>query len=64
MRVFALARSAAATLNGAGQPAEISFTHTITRTATGETEVIPMVGHIVAKPSDQAEIPTTQPPQE
>lgn len=48
----------------AGQPAEISFTLTITRAATGQVETIPMVGHIVAEPSGQAELPTTQPPQE
>ena len=47
-----------------GQPAEISFTLTITRAATGKVEVIPMVGHIVPEPPDQAEKPTTEPTQE
>ena len=48
----------------AGQPAEISFTLTVTRAATGKIEVIPMVGHYIPEPPAQAETPTTQPPQE
>ena len=48
----------------AGQPAQVTFTLTITRAATGEVVTIPMVGHIVAQPPDRAETPTTQPAQE
>ena len=47
----------------AGQPAEITFTMTITRAATGKVEVIPMVGHIVPEPPEQAE-PATETKQE
>ena len=46
-----------------GQPAEITFTMTITRAATGQVEVIPMVGHIVSEPPKQAE-PATETKQE
>lgn len=38
-----------------GQPAEITFTMTITRGATGEVVTVPMVGHIVSDPPEQAE---------
>ena len=46
-----------------GQPAEITFTMTITRAATGEVVTIPMVGHIVPEPPKQAE-PAPEPQQE
>ena len=46
-----------------GQPAEITFTLTITRAATGEVVTVPMVGHYIPEPPEQA-APAPEPKQE
>ena len=46
-----------------GQPAEITFKMTITRAATGEVVTVPMVGHIIPGPPEQAQ-PATETKQE
>lgn len=39
-----------------GQPGELSFTLSITRAATGETEHVQMVGHIVPPKPETEEV--------
>jgi len=41
-----------------GPPAELRFTLEITRAATGEKEIVEMVGHVVNEPTEpQTETP-------
>jgi hypothetical protein len=38
-----------------GQPAELRFTLEITRAATGLTETVEMVGHVIPEPEHQSQ---------
>lgn len=39
-----------------GQPAELRFTLEITRAATGITETVEMVGHVIPEPQPQTQV--------
>jgi hypothetical protein len=39
-----------------GQPAELRFTLEITRAATGLTETVEMVGHVIPDPQPQPQV--------